>query len=55
MQAQGQVWMPAFPIMFTNTVATQGNMNMQGIDNFIMLFLKVLTPAAKNLGAKFVE
>ena len=27
---QGQVWMPAFPIMFTNTVATQGNMNMQG-------------------------
>ena len=28
---QGQVWMPAFPIMFTNTVANQGNMNMPGI------------------------
>ena len=28
---QGQVWMPAFPIMFTNTVATQGNMNMPGM------------------------
>ena len=37
---QGQVWMPAFPIMFTNTVATQGNMNMQGINNFITFLLK---------------